>query len=123
MSTSNLPPQAQEHKLHHEDESEFILPERRSSSIRDQLAAWHANRGDKSFLRCMIPSLRQPVAGEEPETKNPFKIIRTVSPFGWLMFFSVSLCFLARIVPADLSAGLARMDSRWLRLFLCFPHS
>lgn len=91
MSTSNLPPQAQEHKLHHEDESEFILPERRSSSVRDQLAAWHANRGDKSFVRCMIPSLRQPVAGEEPETKNPFKIIRSVSPFAWLMFFSVSL--------------------------------
>ncbi|OXC70502.1 hypothetical protein AYX13_00977 [Cryptococcus neoformans] len=88
MSTSNLSRQAQEHKLHHEDESAFVLPARRSSSIRDQLAAWHANRGGKSFLRCMIPSLRQPVAGEEPETKNPFKIIRTVPLFGWLMFFS-----------------------------------
>lgn len=88
MSTSHLPHHAQEQKIRHEDESEFALPARRSSSIRDQLAAWHANRGDRSFLRCMIPSLRQPVAGEEPETKNPFKIIRAVSPFGWLMFFS-----------------------------------
>lgn len=88
MSTSNLSRQTQEHELHHEDESAFVLPARRSSSIRDQLAAWHANRGGKSFLRCMIPSLRQPVAGEEPETKNPFKIIRTVPLFGWLMFFS-----------------------------------
>lgn len=114
MSTSNLSRQAQEHKLHHEDESAFVLPARRSSSIRDQLAAWHANRGGKSFLRCMIPSLRQPVAGEEPETKNPFKIIRTVPLFGWLMFFSVSAMFPRQKYPSNLSAGLARMDSRWL---------
>lgn len=100
MSTSHLPHHAQEQKIRHEDESEFALPARRSSSIRDQLAAWHANRGDRSFLRCMIPSLRQPVAGEEPETKNPFKIIRAVSPFGWLMFFSVSAIFHCQACPS-----------------------
>ncbi|WVQ75950.1 hypothetical protein IAR50_005585 [Cryptococcus sp. DSM 104548] len=65
------------------------LPERkRSASIKDQLRGWHANRGDRSFLRSIIPSIRQPVGGEEPETKNPFKQLAAVPPYAWLLFFS-----------------------------------
>ncbi|KAK8847478.1 hypothetical protein IAR55_005336 [Kwoniella newhampshirensis] len=60
----------------------------RPASAKHQLSLWHANRGNKSFLRAMIPSARQPMAGEIPETKNPLKLIRMVSGFGWLMFFS-----------------------------------
>ncbi|WWC59556.1 uncharacterized protein I303_102112 [Kwoniella dejecticola CBS 10117] len=64
-----------------------------SASIKDQLATWHANRGDKSFLRAMIPSIRGTPYGETPTTKNPLKVIAMVSPFGWLMFFSGWFCW------------------------------
>lgn len=56
----------------------------------DQLATWHANRGSKSILRAMIPTWQKPPVGEEKITKNPFKLLGMVSPFAWLMFFSVS---------------------------------
>jgi SHS family lactate transporter-like MFS transporter len=59
-----------------------------SASAKDQLAGWHANRGNKSFARAMIPSWKTPPTQAEPETKNPFKLIAMVSPMAWLMFFS-----------------------------------
>lgn len=59
----------------------------------DQLATWHANRGNKSILRAMIPTWQKPAEGEEKTTRNPFKLLAMVSPFGWLMFFSVSTAF------------------------------
>ncbi|WVO16608.1 hypothetical protein L204_104287 [Cryptococcus depauperatus] len=84
-ATATLP---HEQDLRYDGESDTLPARQHSASAKDQLAVWHANRGTKPFWRCMIPSVRQPVGGEEPETKNPFKIIRTVSGFGWLMFFS-----------------------------------
>jgi len=60
----------------------------KSRSVKSQLAAWHANRGDKSFARAMIPTWNTAVTGEEGVTKNPFKLLRMVSGYGWLMFFS-----------------------------------
>jgi SHS family lactate transporter-like MFS transporter len=62
----------------------------KSRSVKSQLAAWHANRGEKSFLRAMIPTWHTSVAGEEGVTKNPFKLLGMVSKFGWMMFLSVS---------------------------------
>ncbi|WVF69702.1 hypothetical protein IAT40_004481 [Kwoniella sp. CBS 6097] len=62
---------------------------RHSASIKDQLATWHANRGNKSFVRAMIPSpFREKVPGEIEVPKNPITLFRMVSPFAWLMFFS-----------------------------------
>lgn len=58
------------------------------ASIKQQLAAWHANRGDKSFVRAMIPTWHTPPEGETPTTKNPFKLMAMVSPMGWLLFLS-----------------------------------
>ncbi|WVQ83141.1 hypothetical protein IAT38_005279 [Cryptococcus sp. DSM 104549] len=78
-----------EPKEDHDGDSEDHMPIRhKSASIKDQLRGWHANRGDKSFLYSMVPRLRQPLDGEVAETKNPIKIFRSVSGFGWLMFFS-----------------------------------
>ncbi|GFZ47800.1 hypothetical protein JCM24511_05547 [Saitozyma sp. JCM 24511] len=59
-----------------------------TASVKDQLAGWHAGRGNKSFARAMIPSWKTPPTQAEPETKNPFKLVAMVSPMGWLMFFS-----------------------------------
>ncbi len=58
------------------------------ASIKQQLAAWHANRGDKSFARAMIPTWHAPPEGEMATTKNPFKLMMMVSPMGWLLFIS-----------------------------------
>jgi SHS family lactate transporter-like MFS transporter len=59
-----------------------------SASPREQLATWHAGRGNKSFLRAMIPSWKVPEQEGERETRNPFKLVGMVSPLAWLMFFS-----------------------------------
>jgi SHS family lactate transporter-like MFS transporter len=59
-----------------------------SASIKSQLATWHSNRNNKSFLRAMIPTWHTPPAGEERVTKNPFKLLGMVGPFAWMMFFS-----------------------------------
>ncbi|WRT64691.1 uncharacterized protein IL334_001625 [Kwoniella shivajii] len=75
-------------KLQDHNSEEYVPHHRQSASAKDQLAVWHANRGDKSFLRAMIPSIRGTPPGEMPTTKNPIKLIRMVSPFAWLMFFS-----------------------------------
>ncbi|CAD6584508.1 MAG: hypothetical protein TREMPRED_003853 [Tremellales sp. Tagirdzhanova-0007] len=58
-----------------------------TASIGSQLATWHANRGDKSIARAVIPSWQTESHGEKT-TKNPFKLFAMVSPFGWAMFFS-----------------------------------
>lgn len=63
-----------------------------TARVGDQLATWHANRGNKSILRAMIPTWQKPPEGEEKITKNPFKLLAMVSPFAWLMFFSVGRC-------------------------------
>jgi hypothetical protein len=60
------------------------------ASIKAQLATWHATRGDKSFLRAMIPTYKTEADDVEATTKNPFKLLGMVSPFAWAMFFSVS---------------------------------
>ena len=60
-----------------------------SASIKSQLQTWHSNRGNKSFARAMIPTWQTPPA-DEKVTKNPFKLLGSVSGFAWLMFFSVS---------------------------------
>ena len=57
-------------------------------SASSQLATWHANRGDKSFLQAMIPSWHAPAYGAAPVTKNPFKLLAMVDRMGWLYFFS-----------------------------------
>ncbi|WWC68036.1 uncharacterized protein I206_101955 [Kwoniella pini CBS 10737] len=75
-------------KDHVSEDYTFNNQHRHSASVKDQLATWHANRGDRSFVRCMIPSIRGTPPGELPTTKNPIKLFRMVSPFAWLMFFS-----------------------------------
>ncbi|WVQ69355.1 uncharacterized protein L199_007572 [Kwoniella botswanensis] len=79
----------------HDHNSEEYAPQvhRHSASVKDQLATWHANRGDKSFVRAMIPSFKGTYPGEAPTTKNPIKLVRMVSPFAWLMFFSGWFCW------------------------------
>ncbi|KAL7419353.1 hypothetical protein Q5752_006191 [Cryptotrichosporon argae] len=59
-------------------------------SVRTQLAHWHADRGDKSFVRAMVPSFRKRAydVDADRETKNPFKLLRMVSWSGWAFFFS-----------------------------------
>ena len=59
-----------------------------SASFKSQLATWHANRGNKSFLSAMIPRGHVPVDGEEQVTKNPIKLLRMVDRKGWLFFLS-----------------------------------
>jgi SHS family lactate transporter-like MFS transporter len=61
---------------------------RPSASFKSQIATWHANRGNKSFLSAMIPRAHVPVDGEEIVTKNPIKLLRMVDLTGWLFFFS-----------------------------------
>ena len=59
-----------------------------TASVSSQLAAWHANRGDRSFVSAMIPRWHSESDGERV-TRNPFKLIRMVSLYpGWVMFFS-----------------------------------
>lgn len=60
----------------------------RPASVKAQLATWHANRGDKSIARSIIPRWKAQTVGEEV-TKNPFKLLGMVSPFAWAMFFSL----------------------------------
>jgi SHS family lactate transporter-like MFS transporter len=56
------------------------------ASIKSQLATWHADRGNKSIARAMIPTMHAETG--EKTTKNPFKLLAMVSPFAWAMFFS-----------------------------------
>jgi len=58
----------------------------RKATISEQLSVWHANRGNKTFAQALIPTWR--TANRAEGTKNPFKLLAMVSPFGWLMFFS-----------------------------------
>lgn len=79
----------------------------RPTSIKAQLAAWHATRGNKSFARAMIPTWKTAEVDEERTTRNPFKLLGMVSPFAWAMFFSVgrddptttSECFILHGIP------------------------
>jgi hypothetical protein len=90
---------------------------RQARTVKSQLASWHANSGDKGFLRSCIPSWRTPVVGEEHVTKNPFKLLAMVSPFGWLMFLSVSAVSHPGIwAYPDQRAGMVGVDMRWVRL-------
>ncbi|WWC86814.1 uncharacterized protein L201_001693 [Kwoniella dendrophila CBS 6074] len=70
------------------EDVQVVSHNRHSASVKDQLATWHANRGDRSFARMMIPSPKGTTPGITPTTKNPFKLMAMVSPFAWLMFFS-----------------------------------
>jgi SHS family lactate transporter-like MFS transporter len=74
----------------HVDNSNTSLDHVPTARAKDQLETWHSNRNNKSFLRAMIPTWHVPPAGEEATTKNPIKLLGMVSPFAWLMFFSVS---------------------------------
>ncbi|RXK36287.1 MFS transporter, SHS family, lactate transporter [Tremella mesenterica] len=63
-------------------------PKVQRASISSQLATWHADRGDKTFIQAMIPRIHHPANGIKV-TKNPFKLLAMVSLYpGWLMFFS-----------------------------------
>ena len=65
------------HRVHHNP-----------SSISAQLATWHANRGDRSFVSAMVPRWSRPQGAVKPPTKNPFKLCASVSGKAWLLFFS-----------------------------------
>ena len=73
---------------HEEDHSVVDLNHVDRSSLSDQLAVWHANRGNRSFKSAMIPRWHKPAEEDIPTTKNPFKLIRMVGPMGWALFFS-----------------------------------
>lgn len=83
-----------EHKVAHapsptnDDYSHDAVHRTGSASVKEQLATWHADRGNKSFLRAMIPTWYNPASAEEQTTKNPFKLMAMVGPQGWLLFFS-----------------------------------
>lgn len=87
------------------------------ASVASQLSAWHGQRGNKSFLRAMLPSPKQHLDYGDEATKNPVKLLASLSPFAWLMFFSVGRKFATK---AD-SLGVVRLDLRWLRLLLRQP--
>lgn len=70
------------------DESEMQPSRVPSGSIKSQLSAWHANRGNSSIGRAIVPTWRTHAVATETTTKNPFKLFAMVSPFGWAMFFS-----------------------------------
>lgn len=70
-----IPPHDERHIVH-------------TASAKSQLAVWHANRGNKSFLQATVPSWKKPATEVGPETRNPIKLIRMVSPVSSLMFFS-----------------------------------
>jgi hypothetical protein len=72
-----------------------------AASIKSQLETWHSSRNNKSFLRAMIPTWHTPPAGEEKVTKNPFKLLGMVSPFAWMMFFSVcpTISISSQLIP------------------------
>ncbi|WVR04696.1 hypothetical protein IAU60_001707 [Kwoniella sp. DSM 27419] len=78
----------EEGKLHDQSSDVYNPPRRRTASAKEQLALWHADRGDKSFVRCMIPTIKGTAFGQEPPPKNPLTLIKMVSPFAWMMFFS-----------------------------------
>lgn len=90
---------------HHDQETLHnpVEPEYKPTSIKAQLASWHANRGTKSFARSMIPTYKTP-DDKDRVTKNPFKLLGMVSPFAWAMFFSVRAVFV--LVP--LSSALSQ---------------
>lgn len=73
---------------HEEDHSVVDLANVDRSSIKEQLAVWHANRGDRSFASAMIPRWHKPAEEEFPTTKNPFKLFAMIGPMGWALFFS-----------------------------------
>lgn len=91
-----------------------------SSSIKSQLATWHANRGDKSIASAIVPTWHTHSSSDEKVTKNPFKLFAMVSPFGWAMFFSSVLqTHIEHGLGADIlfvSQWMACVDMRWLRL-------
>lgn len=90
-------------------------------SIKAQLDNWHANRGNKSFLRAMIPSPHGASLTGEKISKNPITLMRMVSLRGWLYFFSVRLP-----LPSGSSrligSGLVRLDVRRLRFLRGISH-
>jgi len=59
-----------------------------SASLKSQLATWHANRGDRSFLSMVIPRWRVADTENSGETKNPIKLFRMVDGRSWLLFIA-----------------------------------
>lgn len=53
-------------------------------SIKAQLEGWHANRGNKSVARSIIPPWCPPK--DEPTILNPFKLVKDLTLMNWLMF-------------------------------------
>lgn len=73
-----------------DDYASQAIQHHHSASVKDQLNAWHAGRGDRSFVASLFPSIRSSSNTAEHVTKNPITLLRMVSGFGWIMFFSVS---------------------------------
>lgn len=77
-----------EHGYHDEEEEEII---HHTASIRSQLEVWHANRGNKSILRAIIPPW---CPNKEAKTsKNLFALLREITWRHWLIFFSGWFCW------------------------------
>lgn len=72
----------------HEEDHSVDLNNVDRSSVKEQLAVWHANRGDRSFASAMIPRWHKAAEEDIPTTKNPFKLLAMVGPMGWALFFS-----------------------------------
>ena len=70
-----------------DEDPQQARPRVASASISSQLATWHANRGNKSFMSAMIPRAHSEIASEHV-TRNPITLFRMVSLPAWLMFFS-----------------------------------
>lgn len=60
-------------------------------SIRSQLEGWHANRGNKSVARAMVPPWCPPK--DEPTILNPFKLVKNMTALQWLMFLCGWFCW------------------------------
>lgn len=70
-----------------------VATQPQGASVASQLSAWHGQRGNKSFLRAMVSSPRQHLEYDDEATKNPIKLLASLSPFAWLIFFSVGRNF------------------------------
>ncbi|KAL1409553.1 hypothetical protein Q8F55_003537 [Vanrija albida] len=55
------------------------------TSVRGQLAGWHANRGDRSFLRAMIPRWKAGTTDDEV-IYNPIRLLATMKAMDWMYF-------------------------------------
>jgi SHS family lactate transporter-like MFS transporter len=75
-----------EHPAHVDNDDS---PHHAGHSIRAQLETWHADRGDKSIAKAMIP---RPKTSKDA-SKNPIKFLGEISGINWLLFLSGWFCW------------------------------